>query len=129
LEHGGIVWIRRKKEKEKKESARDNEINDYGGIVLQVSSCTYDLLAIFSVHGICMQLFGYDLSCRGGLFGLIVVFPSLVISWITMELWVSHLIFVQLVLMLLMAMGSVTSSWSLGWENALEALEQLGLSY
>jgi len=40
----------------------ENGINNYNGFDLQVPSCMYDFLASFGMHGICMWLFGYDLS-------------------------------------------------------------------
>jgi len=45
-----------------KKAQGDNGINKYNGFSLQVPNCMYDFLASFGMHGICMWLFGYDLS-------------------------------------------------------------------
>ena len=41
-------------------------INNYSGFSLQVLSYVYDLLACFSMHGVCMWFFHYDLSLAWG---------------------------------------------------------------
>jgi len=40
----------------------DNVVNNYNMIALHILSCMYDFLASIGMHGICMWLFGYDLS-------------------------------------------------------------------
>ena len=63
---------------------------------------------------------------HGGLPRLIVNFPHLSISWIALVLWVHfHCLFFWLFIMIPLVMGWVTSSWSLGWINALELDIQL----
>ncbi len=62
LEECGIVSFGERRKRKSRKSQEDTGISSYNVFFLQVSSCMYDFLYILGMHGICMWLFGYDLS-------------------------------------------------------------------
>lgn len=98
LEHSSIHLDQRKKAKESEKAQGKIWISNYSWISLQLLSYVYDFLVSFGINGTCISLLSYVLSLAWRIpwidNGL-----SLVISSISMVLWVSHLIVLLLLLM------------------------------
>lgn len=129
LEHSSFHQNWRNKEKESKKVKGDNGIDYYSGFSLQVPSCMYDFHASFGMHGICMCLFGYDLSLAQRIAQIDSDFRSLVISQIAMVFldcplivfdWCSSSIWLRVELLVPRAIG---------WNKHSRPMEQIGLSY
>ena len=114
------IWM--KDAKEKKKVQEDSGINNYIGFCFQVWNCMYDFLASFDMHRICMWFIGYDMSLAWRIAWIDSGFSYPSISWITMVLWVLSSSFFMVGAHVPLVVGWVTSSLSLGWKNALEAV-------
>jgi len=125
FEHSWRVWntwsfLARRKRKSKKVQEGIG-INNKNGFCLELLSCMYVFLTSFGMHGTCIWFMGHDLSLTWKIFGLIVHFTSLAISWIAMLLWVYFFVY-QLVLMFPLSWVEVIVPGSPGWKNTLESL-------